>query len=222
MRLTRKLLMAGLLAAFSACAEHPPVPTEKLGPVVKITANRFHFTPDRITLVRGRPVTLELTSTDVAHGFMIRALKIDTDVKPGKLTDITVTPGHSRNVQGDLRPLLRLWPRRHAHDSRRGRAARQLRFGEGTPRLPTRVTLRGGACIGGLLREGEVVRQTVSPRRRDVTGVYRWLADLHNAHEDRDRGCNCDQDREASARLTRHRAAERAIQTHGAEHARHQ
>jgi cytochrome c oxidase subunit II len=92
MRLTRKLLMAGLLAAFSACAEHPPVPTEKLGPVVKITANKFHFTPARITLVRGRPVTLELTSTDVAHGFMIRALKIDTDVKPGKLTDITVTP----------------------------------------------------------------------------------------------------------------------------------
>jgi cytochrome c oxidase subunit II len=84
--------MVGLLAGLSACASPPPMHAEKRGPVVKITASKFHFTPNRIALVRGQPVTLELTSTDVAHGFMIRALKIDTDVKPGKLTDITVTP----------------------------------------------------------------------------------------------------------------------------------
>ena len=60
--------------------------------VVKIIAGKFHFTPDHITLVNGQPVTLELTSTDVTHGFMIRALKIDTDIKPGKVTEVTVTP----------------------------------------------------------------------------------------------------------------------------------
>jgi cytochrome c oxidase subunit II len=60
--------------------------------VIKITASKFHFTPDHITLVKGQPVTLELTSSDRVHGFMMRTLKIDTDVKPGKVTAITVTP----------------------------------------------------------------------------------------------------------------------------------
>jgi cytochrome c oxidase subunit 2 len=33
-----------------------------------------------------------LTSTDRIHGFLIRALKIDTDIVPGKAKDMTVTP----------------------------------------------------------------------------------------------------------------------------------
>jgi cytochrome c oxidase subunit 2 len=60
--------------------------------VVKITASKFHFTPDHITLVKGQPVTLALTSTDTTHGFMIRALKIDTDIKPGTVKEVRVTP----------------------------------------------------------------------------------------------------------------------------------
>jgi len=60
--------------------------------VIKITASKFKFAPDRIVLRKGQPVTLQLTSTDRVHGFLIRALKIDTDIKPGKTTDMTVTP----------------------------------------------------------------------------------------------------------------------------------
>ena len=60
--------------------------------VVKITASKFHLTPDHITLVKGQPATLQLTATDTTHGFMIRALKIDTDIKPGTMKEITVTP----------------------------------------------------------------------------------------------------------------------------------
>ncbi|MBV8774779.1 MAG: cupredoxin domain-containing protein [Deltaproteobacteria bacterium] len=59
---------------------------------LKITASKFHFMPDHITLVKGEPVRLQLTSTDATHGFMVRALKIDTDIKPGKATEVTVTP----------------------------------------------------------------------------------------------------------------------------------
>jgi cytochrome c oxidase subunit 2 len=62
------------------------------GQVVTITASKFHFTPDHVTLTKGQPVTIELISTDTTHGFLIRALKIDTDITPGKATDITVTP----------------------------------------------------------------------------------------------------------------------------------
>jgi cytochrome c oxidase subunit 2 len=92
MKLTRTLVAVALLAALSACNEPKPVEPQHVGPVVKITASRFHFTPNRITLIKGQPVTLELTSDDVTHGFMIRPLKIDTDIKPGQVTDITVTP----------------------------------------------------------------------------------------------------------------------------------
>jgi len=60
--------------------------------VIKITAEKFDFTPDRIVLKKGQPVTFQLTSLDVVHGFMIRPLDIDTDIPPGKITEVTVTP----------------------------------------------------------------------------------------------------------------------------------
>lgn len=60
--------------------------------VVSITASKYHFSPDHLTLKKGVPVTLQFTSADATHGFMIRALKIDTDIKPDKVTDVTVTP----------------------------------------------------------------------------------------------------------------------------------
>ena len=61
-------------------------------PVIKISASKFQFSPNQIRLKKGQPVTLELTSTDRTHGFLLRALKIDTDIKPGKTTEINVTP----------------------------------------------------------------------------------------------------------------------------------
>jgi cytochrome c oxidase subunit II len=60
--------------------------------VVGIVAGKFHFTPDHITLKKDQPAILRLTSSDTTHGFMLRALKIDTDIKPGNVTEIKVTP----------------------------------------------------------------------------------------------------------------------------------
>ena len=60
--------------------------------VVEITAKRFAFVPDKVTLKRGETVTLRLHSEDVTHGFFMRKLKIDTDVEAGKTTDVTITP----------------------------------------------------------------------------------------------------------------------------------
>jgi cytochrome c oxidase subunit II len=60
--------------------------------VVAITAKRFEFSPSQITLKKGEPVTLRLTTEDVKHGFLQKALKIDGDIVPGKTTEITFTP----------------------------------------------------------------------------------------------------------------------------------
>jgi cytochrome c oxidase subunit 2 len=60
--------------------------------VIEINAKRFAFTPSTITLKKGEPVILRLSSADRVHGFMSRPLKIDTDIAAGKTTDIAVTP----------------------------------------------------------------------------------------------------------------------------------
>ena len=89
---TKKLVVFGLVMGLATytCPTHAHAGDG--AQVVKITASKFHFTPDHITLVKGQPVTLQLTSTDKTHGFLIRALKIDTDIKPATVTQITVTP----------------------------------------------------------------------------------------------------------------------------------
>jgi cytochrome c oxidase subunit 2 len=61
-------------------------------PVVEITAKRFAFTPDTIHLKKDQTVKIRLHSEDVTHGFFLRALKIDSEIEPGKDTDIEVTP----------------------------------------------------------------------------------------------------------------------------------
>ena len=40
----------------------------------------------------GVPVTLQLSSQDVQHGFYIRGLKVDEEIQPGKTTEVTITP----------------------------------------------------------------------------------------------------------------------------------
>jgi len=61
-------------------------------PVVEITAKRFAFSPDKITLRKGQTVKLRLHSEDVTHGFFLRALKLDEEIPAGQTTEVTVTP----------------------------------------------------------------------------------------------------------------------------------
>jgi cytochrome c oxidase subunit II len=61
-------------------------------PVIEITAKRFAFSPDKITLKRGETVILRLRSEDVTHGFFLRPLKLDEEIPAGQSTDVTITP----------------------------------------------------------------------------------------------------------------------------------
>jgi cytochrome c oxidase subunit 2 len=65
--------------------------------VIAISAKKFAFIPSAITLKKGEPVILRLTSADRVHGFMSKPLKIDTDIAAGKTTDVTVTPSSAGN-----------------------------------------------------------------------------------------------------------------------------
>jgi len=80
--------------AISACVlftETSRVRAEDV-PVIDITAKRFAFSPDRITLKQGQRVKLRLHSEDVTHGFFLRPLKLDEEIPAGQTVEVTVTP----------------------------------------------------------------------------------------------------------------------------------
>jgi len=59
---------------------------------IHITAKKFDFTPDTITLKKGEPVVLVVSSQDRKHGFNLRAFGIRADVNPGETARIRFTP----------------------------------------------------------------------------------------------------------------------------------
>jgi cytochrome c oxidase subunit II len=61
-------------------------------PVIEITAKRFAFSPDKVTLRKGQTVKLRLHSEDVTHGFFLRPLKLDEEIPAGETTEVIVTP----------------------------------------------------------------------------------------------------------------------------------
>ena len=61
-------------------------------PVIEITAKRFAFSPDKITLKKGQAVKLRLHSEDVTHGFFLRPLKLDEEIPAGQTIEVTFTP----------------------------------------------------------------------------------------------------------------------------------
>jgi cytochrome c oxidase subunit II len=65
--------------------------------VIEITAKKFEFSPTEITLKKGEPVILRLSSSDRVHGFMSKPLKIDTDIPSDTTKDVAVTPDAAGN-----------------------------------------------------------------------------------------------------------------------------
>jgi cytochrome c oxidase subunit 2 len=59
---------------------------------VQITAKRFDFTPGDITLKKGVPVVLVLSSEDVAHGLKFKELNVVVTAKKGQTNEVAFTP----------------------------------------------------------------------------------------------------------------------------------
>ena len=87
------ILMLVMTTAFGVLAyttySRPPADDVK---VIKITAKKFDFTPSELTVKKGVPVVLELTSTDRVHGFSLPDFKLTARIEPGKVTRVTFTP----------------------------------------------------------------------------------------------------------------------------------
>ena len=79
------MVCAGIFA--NAQTETPATSIE-----IKMTARRFEFEPKLITVQKGKPVRLLITSTDVQHGFAIDELGIKKKLTPNAVTVVEFTP----------------------------------------------------------------------------------------------------------------------------------
>ncbi len=91
-RLKKFVAVAGVAAMAVVSGSFPSPAAEDSGQVIKITAKKFEYNPNRITLKKGVPVTLEFTSLDRLHGFNCPDLAIRGDIRPGQILKIKVTP----------------------------------------------------------------------------------------------------------------------------------
>ena len=88
MRAALILALGGSLAAVMAAAASPPQSARH----VSIKATRYVYIPNRVVLKKGEPVVLDLMALDRIHGFQIADLHIRSDVLPGQVTEIRLTP----------------------------------------------------------------------------------------------------------------------------------
>lgn len=90
-RLTRLAGGLGLLVAIAILAALAVAQTggER---VIKITAERYEYSPEEVVLKKGEPVILELISRDRLHGFHIEELNVRADVLPGQSARVRVVP----------------------------------------------------------------------------------------------------------------------------------
>jgi cytochrome c oxidase subunit II len=91
---TRRLLLSlgGLALAGAAAAGVIAVAATPEEKVITVAAMKFDFLPSTITLKKGEPVILELSSIDRAHGFKVPDLGIRADVLPDTAVRVRIVP----------------------------------------------------------------------------------------------------------------------------------
>jgi cytochrome c oxidase subunit 2 len=90
-------LMVGVMGIGAVLADTPPSqnPVVVANPgeqVIKVNSRKFEFLPGTITLKKGVPVVLELTSSDVIMGFNVPDFKTRATIIPGVVTRIRIVP----------------------------------------------------------------------------------------------------------------------------------
>ena len=60
--------------------------------VIKILARRFTYTPNKLSLKKGVPVVLELTTADVLMGFSAPDFDVRADIIPGQVARVRLVP----------------------------------------------------------------------------------------------------------------------------------
>jgi cytochrome c oxidase subunit 2 len=89
--------MAALLLTFGAAARGTDEPKAEK---IEITASKFAFSPNEITVKKGQLVELDIHSTDATHGLAIEGFGIRTEAPKGKTTVVTFVPKETGTFEG--------------------------------------------------------------------------------------------------------------------------
>ena len=87
--LVRTILVGSLAMGSLALSGFSPAPD---GPRrIEVSAKKFAYTPAEITVKKGEPVVLVLTTEDVAHGLKFKELNLNTKFEKGKSSELAFT-----------------------------------------------------------------------------------------------------------------------------------
>jgi cytochrome c oxidase subunit 2 len=94
-----KTIFIGCLAVcsvtLSGFVSDPDVPKR-----IEVSVKKFAYTPAEITLKKGEPVVLVLTTQDVAHGLKFTELNLNTKFEKGKPAELAFTPDKAGDFVG--------------------------------------------------------------------------------------------------------------------------
>src|SRR5512136_2488421 len=86
------MILGMFLTVFIITAMDISVHADQTELTIKVTAQKFEYSPKEITLKKGVPVVLELTSLDRLHGFACPDLHVRSDIKPGQASRVRILP----------------------------------------------------------------------------------------------------------------------------------
>jgi cytochrome c oxidase subunit II len=93
-RIIRGYIVVGSLA-LSAFASAQDAPKR-----IDVSVKRFAYEPAEITVKKGEPVVLEITTQDVAHGLKFKELNLNTKIEKGKPGELAFTPTKTGDFVG--------------------------------------------------------------------------------------------------------------------------
>src|ERR1700704_5076977 len=88
----RVLVVAAKLALMSIGSYVVAQSAEPKEKVIRITAQRFNYSPAEVTLKKAVPVILEFETVDVLMGFNLPDFGVRADIVPGKATRLRLVP----------------------------------------------------------------------------------------------------------------------------------
>lgn len=89
---TLSLSVALLFATFTGHAESANT--------ITISASKFKFEPNEITVKKGQEVTMIIQSQDVTHGLLLKDFGVKTEIKKGQSTEVKFTPQTAGTFEG--------------------------------------------------------------------------------------------------------------------------